>query len=75
MRRSEVDELLQYLGLSHYAGALRREDVTSLATLAQLGDSDLEGLGVSSAAARLLIRTAAKGLQVLVDRSYDERHR
>ena len=68
-----MDELLGYLGLDHYAGSLRREDVTSLSTLAQFGDAELEGLGVSSAAARLLIRSTARGLQVLVDRSYDER--
>lgn len=72
-QRTEVDELLTYLGLAHYSGALRREDVMSLSSLAQLKDSDLEVLGVSSAAARLLIQTAARGLQVLVDRSYDER--
>ena len=72
---SEVDELLMFLGLGHYAGALRREDVTSLSVLAQLSDAELESLGVRSSAPKLLIRTAARGLQVLIDRSHDERSR
>jgi hypothetical protein len=71
--RSEVDEVLGFLGLGHYAGALRREDVTALSMLAQLSESDLAGLGVCSAAARMQMRAVARGLQALVDRARDER--
>ena len=71
--RSEVDEVLWFLGLGHYARALRREDVTGLSMLAQLTESDLAGLGVCSAAARMQMRTVARGLQALVDRARDER--
>ncbi len=71
--RSEVDELLGFLGLGHYAGALRREDVTSLSMLAQLSEAELTSLGVCSAAARMQMRASARGLQALVDRARDAR--
>jgi hypothetical protein len=70
--RSEVDEVLGFLGLGHYAGALRREEVTGLSMLAQLTESDLASLGVCSAAARMQLRAVARGLQALVDRARDE---
>jgi hypothetical protein len=70
--RSEVDEVLEFLGLGHYAWALRREDVTGLSMLAQLSESDLAGLGVCSVAARMQMRTVARGLQALIDRARDE---
>ena len=64
--RTEVDEIAWFLGLGHHAEALRREDVTTLAVLARMSDADMASAGVYSAAARLLLRTAAKGLQVQI---------
>jgi hypothetical protein len=69
--RSEVDELLGFLGLGHYAALLRREDVVSIAVLARLGDRQLEAAGVCSSASRLLLLGAARGLQILMDRAIE----
>ena len=70
---TEVGELAGFLGLGHYAEALAQEEVLTMATLARLETRELERVGLRSKPGQQLLLTAARGLQVLVDRYHDMR--
>ena len=64
---TETRELLRCLRLEHYATALEREEVLSIASLSSLNHAQLVLAGVKSLGARTAMLDAAKGLCALVD--------
>jgi hypothetical protein len=64
---SEVEALLGCLGLRHHAAALAREEVATVAALAQCSPEHLRLAGVPSLGARAVILDAARGLRALAD--------